>query len=132
MRVTVTDRDVERLLRVIADVGDLRDHAEAADLVGELSRAEVVPSEHVPVDVVTMDSTVLLRDVDSSQATTVTVVFPERADASLGRVSVLAPVGTAILGFAVGDLVEWPVPSGVRRLRIEALLYQPEAAGVWT
>jgi regulator of nucleoside diphosphate kinase len=57
------------------------------------------------------------------------LVFPQDADADLGMISILAPVGTAILGYAKGNTVEWPVPSGVRRIRIEDILYQPEAAG---
>jgi regulator of nucleoside diphosphate kinase len=57
------------------------------------------------------------------------LVFPKDADVDAGAISVMAPVGMAILGYAVGDVVEWPVPSGSRRLSIEQVLYQPEAAG---
>jgi regulator of nucleoside diphosphate kinase len=57
------------------------------------------------------------------------VVFPSEADSEQGKISVLAPVGTALLGYRVGDTVEWVVPGGLRRLKIERILYQPEAAG---
>jgi regulator of nucleoside diphosphate kinase len=56
-------------------------------------------------------------------------VFPSDADIEANKISILAPIGTAILGYRAGDLVEWPVPAGMKRLRIEAVLYQPEAAG---
>ncbi|HET9213096.1 MAG TPA: GreA/GreB family elongation factor [Thermoanaerobaculia bacterium] len=56
-------------------------------------------------------------------------VFPHEADYKEGRISILAPLGTALLGFRVGDVVEWRMPAGTRTLRIEELLYQPEAAG---
>ncbi len=58
-----------------------------------------------------------------------TLVFPKDADIESGRISVMSPIGTAILGYSVGDAIEWTVPAGTRRIRIEAVPYQPEAAG---
>jgi len=95
----------------------------------ELERAEIVSSNNVPSDVVTMNSRVLLRDIGTSEEMTFTLVFPKDADIQSGLMSILAPVGTAILGYREGDVVEWPVPSGVRRISIEKILYQPEAEG---
>ncbi|MBM3318091.1 MAG: nucleoside diphosphate kinase regulator [Candidatus Eisenbacteria bacterium] len=99
------------------------------DLEGELARAMIVPPQDVPADVVTMNSQVLLRDEDTSEEMTYTLVFPADADIDAGKISVLAPVGTAILGYRVGDVVEWQVPAGRRRLSVRKILYQPEAAG---
>ena len=76
-----------------------------------------------------MNSKVVLRDVDTSAEMTYSLVFPKNADVDAGAISILAPVGTAILGYREGDVIEWPVPSGMRRIRIEEILYQPEAAG---
>jgi regulator of nucleoside diphosphate kinase len=77
-----------------------------------------------------MNSRVRFRDEDTGEEDAVTVVYPSAADSSLGRVSVLAPVGSALLGLTVGDLVEWPVPRGrSRKLRVTSIVYQPEAAG---
>ncbi len=95
----------------------------------ELARAEIVSPEDIPPDVVTMNSKVVLRDIDTSERMTYTLVFPNKANIKTGAISVLAPIGTAILGYAKGDIIEWPVPSGVRRICIEEVLYQPEAAG---
>jgi regulator of nucleoside diphosphate kinase len=98
-------------------------------LEGELSRARVVPAGKVPADVVTMNSVVCLRDLDSDETEEYELVYPADADMALNRISVLAPIGTAILGYRLGDVIEWPVPAGLRRLRVEEVLYQPERVG---
>ena len=67
--------------------------------------------------------------LDDDSRMEVTLVFPADADIDAGKLSVLSPVGTALLGYAEGDTVEWEVPAGKRRIRIEKILYQPEAAG---
>ena len=97
-------------------------------LAEELEDAEVVEPESVPPDVVTMRSRVRVLDMVSGQTATYTLCYPVEADLEAGRLSVLAPIGTALLGYREGDVVEWPVPGGVRVLRIEKLLHQPEAA----
>jgi regulator of nucleoside diphosphate kinase len=68
-------------------------------------------------------------DLDSSKEYEYTLVFPENADSTTGKISILAPVGTAMLGYRVGDVIEWVVPAGKRRLKVEKVLYQPEASG---
>jgi regulator of nucleoside diphosphate kinase len=101
------------------------------DLRAELGRAEIVSPEDVPRSVVTMNSTVVLRDMDTNEKETYTLVFPEEADIANDRLSVLAPVGTAILGERVGESVRWRVPQGWRRLKVERVVYQPERAGAY-
>ncbi len=127
--VTQFDKDrLEELIEVAESFGhDKRRHLEG--LLGELERAQIVPSQNVPSKVVTMNSRVLLRDIDTFEEMIFTLVFPKDADIQSGLISVLAPVGTAILGYREGDVVEWPVPSGVKRISIEKILYQPEAQG---
>jgi regulator of nucleoside diphosphate kinase len=98
-------------------------------LEDELSRARVVPADQVPVDVITMNSVVRLRDLDSVVAEEYELVYPADADITRHRLSVLAPIGTAILGYRAGDVIEWPVPAGRHRLRVEKVLYQPERTG---
>ena len=95
----------------------------------ELDHATIVSPGDVQPDVVTMNSKITLRDVDTSEERTVTVVFPNDADLAAGAISVLAPVGTAVLGYRRGAVIEWPVPAGTKRFLIEDILYQPEAAG---
>jgi regulator of nucleoside diphosphate kinase len=102
------------------------------DLRTELDRADIVRPDEVPRNVVTMNSTVVLRDLDTKEKETYTLVFPDEADIANDRLSVLAPVGTAILGERVGDVVRWRVPQGWRRLTVERVLYQPEREGHFT
>jgi len=99
-------------------------------LRGELNIAQVLPPDEIPPDVVTMNSTVRLRQFRSRDFETYTLVYPNDADIANGKLSVLAPIGTAILGYRVGDRVQWKVPSGVARFKIEELVFQPERDGV--
>jgi regulator of nucleoside diphosphate kinase len=94
----------------------------------EVSRSRVLDGSVIPPDVITMNSRVRLRDMDSDEVEIYTLVYPAKADPGKNRISVLAPVGTAILGCRKGDVIEWPVPAGVRRLLVEDVLYQPERA----
>jgi regulator of nucleoside diphosphate kinase len=100
------------------------------ELEAELSRAELLAPEQIPPNVVTMNSTVTFRMLESDRSFSLTLVYPRDADASGTRLSVLAPVGSALLGLAIGDEIEWPKPGGgVLRVRIEEILYQPEREG---
>lgn len=96
----------------------------------EIERARVVKSDSVPRNVVTMNSRVRVKDLNSGHVITYQIVFPRDADIALNRISVLAPIGTALLGFGAGTTVELQAPSGLRRFRILEVEYQPEAAGV--
>jgi regulator of nucleoside diphosphate kinase len=98
-------------------------------LEGELERAEVVDPKDIPGDAITMRSTVRLRDLGSGKELIYSLVFPNEADIDKGKISVLAPVGTAMIGYRVGDTIEWEVPAGLRRLKVQEVLYQPEASG---
>jgi regulator of nucleoside diphosphate kinase len=93
-----------------------------------LDRAEVVRPVDVPPDVVTMNSEVAVRDMDSNEEMIFAVVFPAHANVNRQKISILAPIGTAVLGYRVGDTIVWNVPGRRRRLRIERVLFQPEAA----
>lgn len=132
-KIFITQFDKERIEELIAVRENrregARDRNDLQELHEELQRAEVVAPESVPPNVVTMNSKILLRDLDSGEDETYSLVFPADADIDNGAISVLAPIGTALLGYRVGDTIKWPVPSGVRALRIEKILYQPEAAG---
>jgi regulator of nucleoside diphosphate kinase len=94
-----------------------------------LDKAHVVDSHEIPPDVITLNSTARLLDIDSGEAMDYTLVFPEDADVSKGKISVLAPIGTGMLGFRVGDVFEWDTPGGKRKMRVEKVIFQPEASG---
>ncbi len=128
--IYITDSDMERLeslLMAPIKVGD-RDKSYLRELAEELHRAEVLSSKNIPNDVITMNSRVRLRDLDSGERLEYTLVFPNAADASQHRISILAPIGTALIGYRVGDDITWEVPKGQRRLRIEEIIYQPKAS----
>jgi regulator of nucleoside diphosphate kinase len=126
----VTEFDKRRLLGFI-EIYRARsmDPDSLDELELELERADIVDPWSVPADVVTMNSTVELVDLDTRNRLTLTVVFPGAAAAASGRVSVLAPAGRALLGAREGTLVEWPIPSGTRRVSVERISFQPEANG---
>jgi len=124
----ISEHDRRRIRELLAAV-DPADRAGGRDLDVELRLGKVVLPAEMPADVVTMNSRVRLTDLDSGAELVYTLVFPPDADFKAGRISVLAPIGTALLGERVGAEIQWEVPAGIRRLRIEELLYQPEAAG---
>ena len=123
--IVITSQDLDRLRHLIGS--STSPAAERLDR--ELSRAEVVVQTAVPPDVVTMNSDVTFEDVDTEVRRTVRLVYPRDADAELGRVSVLAPMGSALLGLRSGQSIEWPTPGGTRRVRVVQVLYQPERSG---
>lgn len=128
--IFIADDDRVRLEFLLrrATVRDQAGTQYLAALAGELQRASVVPRSQIPRDVVTMNSTVRLRDLETGEEETYTLVYPDEADIESDRLSVLAPIGTALLGYREGDVVEWPVPAGVRRFRVEEVLFQPKSA----
>lgn len=101
-------------------------------LRGELARATIVESKDIPSDVVTMNSTVCIEDLKTGEEETYSLVFPGYADYKENAISILAPVGTALLGYKEGDVIEWKVPGGTRRLKVKKVCYQPEASGHYT
>ncbi len=128
--ITVKDRD--RILKLIAkerEFGTGKNKNYLKDLEHELNRANIVSSEDIPPDSITMNSKVLLKDLDLGKETTYTLVYPEDADLSENRISVLAPIGTAMIGFRKGDVINWKVPAGIVKLKVEKIIYQPEATG---
>lgn len=130
-KIYITDQDRSRLEDLIAlsGAGTDPDRQDLDALAAELERATIVAAADIPPDVVTMNSRVVLRDLEDDEQMTYVLAFPQDANIDLGRISILAPIGTAILGYAKGDVIKWSVPSGTRRIRVEDVLYQPEAAG---
>ena len=127
--ICIADDDRVRLEALLREAVDqpTQQVVHLAPLAGELRRARVVPRAELPPDVVTMGSTVLLRDLETGENETYTLVYPDEADVEEDKLSVLAPIGTALLGYRTGDEVEWPVPAGVRRFRVEEVLFQPQS-----
>ena len=131
-KIYITKFDKMRLtelVKVATEFGHSRDKEYLTALEEELDRAEALDSKDIPTDVVTMNSKVRVQDLDSGNEMVYSLVFPRDANIDQNRISILAPLGTALLGYRVGDVIEWKVPAGLRRIRVEEVLYQPEAAG---
>lgn len=128
-KITLTSLDLSRL-RSMLDTVTNRESEAIERLEEELLRAQVVEPTQISSDVVTMNSRVEFEALDTNCKREVVLVYPRDADVAANRVSVLAPVGSALLGLRVGQTIEWPVPGNrTKRIRILRVLYQPEAAG---
>lgn len=131
----ISDLDAIRLRTVARQLigarGENRRHAE--DLFEKLDTAEVVPASSIAADLVTMNSSVVYDDGADGIMATLTLVYPDEADIGMNRVSVLSPLGLALIGSRPGQTVTFETPDGtMRRIRVRSLVYQPEAHGDWS
>ncbi len=105
---------------------------EYEELEAELDRANIIRDDQVPKDLVTMNSQIKFLNIDDNKEMIITIVYPNDADFSKGRISVLAPLGSALIGLKIGEEIDWQFPTGKsKRLRILEILYQPEANEDW-
>ncbi|MEO8822416.1 MAG: GreA/GreB family elongation factor [Ginsengibacter sp.] len=91
-------------------------------LYGELKKAQIVEDDSLPTDIVRLGSTVVIKDLMTNRDMTVTIVLPQQADIKQKKVSVLAPIGTALIGFKKGQTVNWNVPSGKKDFKIKNVI----------
>ncbi|MBN1564410.1 MAG: nucleoside diphosphate kinase regulator [Anaerolineae bacterium] len=127
--IYITSPDMQRLRNLFDNPDLLQQKPYLQELEQEIKRAvEVLPSE-IPPDIITMNSTARLIDLDTREEMILTLVYPDHANISEGRISVLALIGMAILGSRVGETIKWEMPDGIRTLRVDQILHQPEAAG---
>lgn len=126
--IIVTDADMDRLSRLVRALKHslFRDQRQIVSLEQTLEIAETMSSERIPRDVIRMNSRIRVLDLDTGEKELYTLVFPDNADISTSRMSILAPVGIAVLGRRQGDVIEAEVPGGARRLRIERVLQKPK------
>ena len=129
--IYITEPDMLKLRALIEK--SQRAQSEASthieSLKAELNRASVVSPKDIPPDVITMRSRAEVKNSSTGVVSTYTLVFPAEANAESGLISILAPMGTAMLGYRQGDTIEWTMPAGKRTLEIVRVIYQPEAAG---
>ena len=127
--IIVTASDHAELSSVITATGKLsgRLRWELRLLENELKHARIVAPEDVPFDVITMNTRAELLDLESGEHMEFTLVLPRDENINDGKISVLAPLGTAMLGYRVGDEFQWHVPYGIRRLKVTCIHFQPEA-----
>lgn len=127
--ILLSRRDRDRLANIV-HAFSARDQSILVDFLDqEISRARVVEPAEIPPDVATMNSRVVYRDEDSGDEQTVALVYPGEEDSVIGRLSVLSPLGTALLGLREGQTITWTAISGrLRRVTLRRVLFQPEAA----
>jgi len=131
---TLTELDHVRILTLLRRDADGNGFPSLRRAVEEmLDTSAFVPSKQVQPDVVTMNSEILLRDVQTSRLNTLKLCYPPDADPAMGFVSVLSPVGISLLGLRVGNIARWATPGGDERAaEILAVPFQPESRGDYT
>ena len=128
-KIVISRVDAERLENLLESL-PRKDIPGVNELMAELERAEIVEPEALPPAVVSMNSTVRFEIESSSEEFELTLVYPKDVDATGSRISILAPVGSALLGLRVGQTIQWPMPGGkTSELRLLEVLEQPEAEG---
>ncbi len=132
--ISITAKDLERLKKLIAEereFGNHRDSQSLKDLETELNRAIVMESKKIPSDTITMNSKFVLINLETREEEIFSLVYPEDADLLENKISIFAPVGIAMIGYKVGDEIEWEIPSGLVRYKIKEMIFQPEAVGAY-
>lgn len=125
-QIYITQFDLERLNRLLDKRKPYDEYDEA--LSAELSRAKIIKPESVQPDVVTMNSFVKFKDEDGD-SWEYQLVFPEDADLTHNKISILSPIGCSLIGYPVGSSMTVPTPKGRRELNLEEVIYQPERSG---
>jgi len=123
--------DYQRIRKNISDarLSKSISAAEAERLINELNSAKVVEPTEIPDDVVTMNSVVKITFVNTNKQLKLAIVYPGQADIKENKISIFSPVATALIGYRAGDLIDWVVPAGMTKIRIDEIVYQPEASG---
>ena len=128
-QLILSSLDLDRIEALLAAIPSSA-FAGKAELQAELDRADVLPPEQMPPNVVTMNSTVQFSIVETGKELRLTLVYPRDLDGSADKVSIFAPVGSALLGLSVGDELAWPGPGGkAMTVRVTEIVFQPERAG---
>lgn len=121
----ITHADYTKLRLLLAATGHAKAGAASRNLREELDRAAVIDPGALPAGVVTMNATVEFEDLGTNEIEEYTITFPENADVERKRISILAPIGTALIGCRVGDIVDWATPGGVRQLKVRRVTPPP-------
>jgi regulator of nucleoside diphosphate kinase len=132
MRGLIVNRlDYGRIKKYIEQARQLRsiNAAESEKLLTELENAQIMDPQDIPSDVVTMNSIVKVSFLNNNKEVQFQIVYPDQAKFKEQKISIFSPIATALIGYQVGDEIEWVVPGGLTKLRIDQIIYQPEAAG---
>ncbi|MCQ4034932.1 nucleoside diphosphate kinase regulator [Kaistella montana] len=130
-QILITKQDFTRIHKSISDAKQKNSikKEDAEKLLNELHAAKIVESEEIPADVVTMNSVVKIHFENNKTVTEFKIVYPDQADIKAKKISIFSPVASALIGYRVKDEIDWIVPSGLTKIIIDEIIYQPEAAG---
>ncbi len=130
-KLIINRLDYARIRKCLSDARQFKSisNTEAEKLLAELDSAKIVEPQAVPSDVVTMNSIVKLSFLNSNKQVQFRIVYPDKADIRENRISIFSPIATALIGYKVKDEIEWIVPAGLTKIRIDEIIYQPEASG---
>lgn len=130
-KIIINRLDYARIKKCISDAKQFKSisNNEAEKLIKELESAKVVEPEAIPSNVITMNSIVSLSFLNNNKQIQFQIVYPDQASFKENKISIFSPIATALIGYTVGDEIEWIVPAGLTSIRIDKIIYQPEAAG---
>jgi regulator of nucleoside diphosphate kinase len=130
-KIIINRLDYARIKKCIGDAKQFKSisNAEAENLLKELDSAKIVEPEAIPSNVVTMNSIVKLSFLNNNKQAQFQIVYPDQANLKENKISIFSPIATALIGYKVTDEIDWIVPAGLTKLRIDEIIYQPEAAG---
>ncbi|MCA9345598.1 nucleoside diphosphate kinase regulator [Candidatus Saccharibacteria bacterium] len=125
-KIYITQYDIDRLNKLLSKRKPHDEYDKA--LIEELARAEIIDPQTTPSDIVTMNSIVKFKD-KNGDSHEYSLVFPEDADLTKNKISVLSPVGSSLIGYKIGSSINIPTPKGPKLLTVEEIIYQPERSG---
>ena len=130
-KLIINRLDYARIKKCIQDAKQFKSisNTEAEKLMKELDSAKIVDPKAIPSTVVTMNSIVKLSFLNNNKQVQFQIVYPEQANLKENKISIFSPIATALIGYQVNDEIEWIVPAGLTNIRIDEIIYQPEAAG---
>lgn len=130
-KLIINRLDYARIKKCINDAKQFKSvsETEAEKLMKELNSAKIVEPEAIPSNVVTMNSIVKLSFLNNNKQVQFQIVYPDKANIRENKISIFSPIATALIGYKINDEIEWIVPAGLTKLRIDDIVYQPEAAG---
>ncbi len=130
-KIIINRLDYARIKKCINDAKQFKSisNTEAEKLMKELDSAKIVEPEAIPSNVVTMNSIVRLSFLNNNKQVQFQIVYPNQANLKENKISIFSPIATALIGYKVADEIEWIVPAGLTNIRIDEIIYQPEAAG---
>ncbi len=130
-KIIINRLDYARIKKCINDAKQFKSitSIEADNLLKELDSAKIMEPESIPSNVVTMNSIAKITFLSNDKQVQFQIVYPDKANLKENKISIFSPIATSLIGYKVNDEIEWIVPGGLTKIRIDEIIYQPEATG---